>query len=139
MTIEINSLLQILGLRESEQELFARCLNRLFGETFILREYDREDYYFIQRHQEAIAGYLSLAQWDLVQDPLGQVFQAINRQESNRRNLKRLETELLLMFCICYLRYQSPEPDPPQGGAQYAAPLPAHLRARRPAAHPPES
>jgi hypothetical protein len=107
MSLDNSTLLHTLGLKESEQETFGRCLNRLLGETFILREYDREDYYFIQRHREVISAYLNLAQWDLVQDPLGQIFQAINRQESNRRNLKRLETELLLLFCICYLEQRS--------------------------------
>lgn len=107
MLFDSSTLLHELGIKESEQEVFAHCLNRLLGETFILREYDREDYYFIQRHREIISVYLNLIQWELVQDPLGQVFQAINRQESNRRNLKRLETELLLLFCICYLEQRS--------------------------------
>lgn len=103
MERDLEALFRQLGIRESEQETFARCLNRLLGETFIVREFDREDYYFIQRHREAIKTYLNAAQWDLLEDPLERAFQAINRQGRNRRNLKRLETELILMFAISYL------------------------------------
>ncbi len=95
------------ALPEDERRTLSRCLNLLLGHTFILRRSDRDEYYFIRRYQEAIQSYLDLADWDLLHDDLNQVFQAVNRHDTNRRNLTRLESELLLVLCVSYLEQQA--------------------------------
>ena len=95
------------NLPDDERRLLARCLNRLLGHTFLLRRFDRDEYYFVRKYQEAIRAYLDLADWDLVHDDLNQVFQAVNRHDANRRTFNRLESELLLVLCLSYLERQA--------------------------------
>ncbi len=96
-------LARALDLKDEERPLFARCVNRLLGETFLARQFDRDDYYTLRRWEVAVRAYLDLTDWELIHDPVGHVFQAVNRHDSNRRALKRLESELLLVCCLAYL------------------------------------
>ena len=98
---------RLTSLPDEERRMLARCLNRLFGHTFILRRFDRDEYYFVRKYQEGVRAYLDLADWDLLHDDLNQVFQAVNRHDTNRRNLTRLESELLLVLCLSYLEQQA--------------------------------
>jgi hypothetical protein len=101
------ALLRALDLRDEEHREFAACLNHLLAETFLLRRFDAERYAFARRHQEALAAVLNLADWELIHDPAGQFYQALNRSESNRRPLKRLESELVLILCLSYLEQRA--------------------------------
>lgn len=90
-------------LRDDERRQLGRCLNLLLERTFVLQRYDKDAYYFIRKYQAAIQDYLNLADWELRHDDLHQIFQAVNRHDANRRDLTRLESELLLVLCLIYL------------------------------------
>lgn len=62
------------SLNEQERQMLARCINRLLDETFILRQFERDEYYFVRRHQDALRAYLELADWELVHDDLNKSF-----------------------------------------------------------------
>src|SRR3954447_13417166 len=102
-----DDLARVLDVKAEDAPLFARCVNRLLGDTFVLREFDRDDYYFLRRYQEQVTAYLELAGWDLVHDPVGNVYGVVNRFGTNRRNLKRLESELLLVLALAYLEQRA--------------------------------
>lgn len=102
-----DALARVLGLPDTDRAAFAQAVNRLLADTFILRDYDRATYTLLRRYQEQATAVLDLLDWTLVHDGLGHIFQARNRHDANRRPLKRLESELLVLLCLTYLEQRS--------------------------------
>ncbi|MBP2019089.1 hypothetical protein J2Z79_002506 [Symbiobacterium terraclitae] len=93
---------QLLSQREREE--FARIVNRLLTTTFLVKgqEASRRDFYFVERNEPVIAGYLGLMGWSLVVDRTYGVVQAINRQGGSRLSLRMMESVLLLLLRLLY-------------------------------------
>lgn len=91
-------------LHQRERDEFARVLNRLLASTFIVRSQEdgRRDYYFAERHEQMLAGYLRLMQWDLVVDRTHGVAQVINQAGGTRLQLRLMESVLLLLLRLIY-------------------------------------
>lgn len=91
-------------LTQREREEFARILNRLLVTTFLVKmqEASRRDYYFVERNEAVIAGFLGLMGWDLIVDRSYGVVQAVNRQGGSRLSLRMMESILLLLLRLLY-------------------------------------
>lgn len=90
-------------LSSREKEDFARIVNHLLGATFLVRrEETRRDYYFVERHQAIVEGYLRLMDWELVLDKGYGVCQAVNRRGGTRLTMSLWDTVLLLVLRLLY-------------------------------------
>jgi hypothetical protein len=89
---------------QREREDFARILNRLLASTFLIKQQEeaRRDYYFVERHEAVLAGYLQLIRWELIVDRAYGVVQAVNRQGGTRLPLRLMESVLLLILRLIY-------------------------------------
>jgi hypothetical protein len=100
----VNWVQQYEQLNQTEREDFARIVNRLLTGTFLVKNHEgsRRDYYFVERNQEVIAGYLGLIRWELIVDRPYGVVQVINRQGGSRLPLRMMESILLLLLRLLY-------------------------------------
>lgn len=90
-------------LSQKERDEFRRVTGRLLAETFVVRRQDdRRDYYFIERNEQLLAGFLQIMGWELVVDRVSGVAQAINRQGGTRISLKLWDSLLLLVLRLLY-------------------------------------
>jgi len=91
-------------LSQREREEFARVVNRLLTATFLVKgqEASRRDFFFAERNESVLTGYLGLMGWDLVVDRAYGVVQAINRQGGSRLPLRMMESILLLLLRLLY-------------------------------------
>lgn len=91
-------------LSHREREDFARILNKLLAQTFLVKqqETNRKDYYFVERNEPIFAGYLKVIQWELVVDRGYGVVQAINRAGGTRLQMRLMESVLLLLLRLLY-------------------------------------
>lgn len=90
-------------LSQKEREELRRLLGRLLAETFVVRrQEDRRDFYFIERNQALVEGYLKVMGWDLVVDKVAGVTQAVNRQGGTRVSLRLWDSILLLVLRLLY-------------------------------------
>ncbi|MGE5674655.1 MAG: DUF4194 domain-containing protein [Mycobacterium leprae] len=87
-----------------EREDFTRILNRLLTSTFLLKQQEesRRDYYFVERYEPLLAGYLAPLGWNLVVDRGYGVVQVVNRQGGSRLQLKLMDSVLLLLLRLLY-------------------------------------
>jgi len=97
-------------LSDKELEQFKSVCNYLLSHTFVVRTKYRPDkgrvinpdYTFLSVHYEAVRGYLSLLDWDLLRDDWGGYFYLLNTDEANRRNLNKTTTAILLALRMFY-------------------------------------
>lgn len=92
------------ALTAGQREDFRRIVNKLLAQTYITKrkEDQRRDYYFIERHESMIRGYLGMSGWDLIGDKGLGVYQAVNRDGFNRLQLRLQESIILLLVRLCY-------------------------------------
>lgn len=95
---------QYAQLTQREQEDFARIINRLQNGTFLVKQQEgsRRDYYFVERNETLLAGYLRLMRWELVVDRAYGVVQVLNRTGGTRLQLRMMESVLLLLLRLIY-------------------------------------
>ena len=98
------------GATAKELEQFKSVCNQLLSRTYVVRTLYRPgkgrvnnpDYTFLSLHYEAVQEYLSLLDWDLRKDDLNGYFYVINTDETNRCNLNKKETAMLLALRMIY-------------------------------------
>lgn len=91
-------------LNQRERDDFARIVNRLLTSTFLVKQQEdsRRDYYFVERNEAVLAGYLKLIRWELVVDRTYGLAQVLNRQGGTRLQLRLMESVLLLILRLIY-------------------------------------
>lgn len=91
-------------LNQREREDFARIINRLLSSTFLVKHQEeaRRDYYFAERNEAMLTGYLKLMHWDLIVDRAYGVVQAVNRNSGTRLPLRLMDSVLLLLLRLIY-------------------------------------
>lgn len=94
---------RLLQFSARERDEFARIVNRLLSTTFVVKrsEDGKRDYYFIERHEELIREYLSLAGWELLSDRTLGVY-GVSNAHFNRQRLTLDESILLLLLRLSY-------------------------------------
>lgn len=92
------------GMLQRDKDEFTRISNRLLSQCFICKknETTRADYYFIMKHKDKFAEYLSVLGYRLeISEEYG-VVQLVNAQNYNRYNMKLFESIILLILRILY-------------------------------------
>jgi len=91
-------------LSPTEQEEFARVVNRLLACTFITRKSEdgRRDYYFIERHEDLLRAYLKPGGWNLEGNRAYGVYRVYSTFNYNRLRLKLEESIIILILRLCY-------------------------------------
>jgi len=86
------------GLPEKARREAPRVVNRLLGQTFLHQdvEADKDDYYFVHRHQPAVAAALALAGFKLSHDEYHRIFQVVSEHGYCRARY-RLDESLMLV------------------------------------------
>lgn len=95
---------------QKELEQFKAVCNQLLSRTYVVRtlykpgegRVNNPDYVFLSTHYEAIRDYLALLDWDLRKDDLKGYFYVLNTDETNRCNLNKKETAILLALRMIY-------------------------------------
>lgn len=92
------------GMLQRDKDEFARICNRLLNNCFLCKrsETTRADFYFIQKHKEKFAKYLSVLGYRLEINEEYGVVQLTNPHNYNRYNMKLFESILLLILRILY-------------------------------------
>lgn len=100
----MEELLRIKDYSPKEREDFARVINKLLAQNFIVRdiEEDKKDYYFIYQHEKEVKAFLNLAGWELNHFSHHRIYQASSRLEGNKLRLNLVESLLLLLFRTIY-------------------------------------
>lgn len=91
-------------LNQRERDDFARIVNRLLASTFLTKQQEasRRDYYFVERNEALIAGYLKVIGWELIVDRSYGLVQASGLQAGNRLQLRLIDSVLLLLLRLIY-------------------------------------
>ena len=98
------------NLSDRELEQFKSICNYLLSHTFVVRTLYKQDrgrvsnpdYTFLAVHYEAFRDYLSLLDWDLRKDDFNGYFYVLNTDETNRRDLNKTATAILLALRMLY-------------------------------------
>lgn len=101
-----------LQLTRADQDAFAKAINELLLNSFIVRdEFDRREktikinptYRFIERYYDLINAYLSFADWRVDKDLILGVFSLVNEYNHNRL---RFDREVSLVLFVLRLIYE---------------------------------
>lgn len=86
------------------KESFKKVCNKLLSVCFICKkkEETKGDYYFIESNLEALNEYLSLLDYEIELNKTIGVVQLVNKNNSNKVNLKLIDSILLLILRILY-------------------------------------
>ena len=89
---------------QRDKDEFTRICNRLLSQCFICKknETTRGDYYFILKHKEKFAEFLSVLGYRLEINEEYGVIQLVNSQNYNRYHMKLFESIILLIIRILY-------------------------------------
>lgn len=95
---------------QKELDNFKGVCNQLLSHTYVVRtlykpgegRVNNPDYVFLSTHFEVIREYLALLDWELRKDPLNGYFYVLNTDETNRCNLNKKETAILLAIRMIY-------------------------------------
>ena len=92
------------GMLQRDKDEFTRICNRLLSQCFICKknETTRGDYYFILKHKEKFAEFLSVLGYRLEINEEYGVIQLVNSQNYNRYHMKLFESIILLIIRILY-------------------------------------
>jgi hypothetical protein len=96
--MDADSFLAAAGLPNKAHSDFPRVANRLLGQSFVYQdvEADKEDYYYIHRHQPAFEAALALAGFQLRHDDYHRIFQVISQYGYARAHY-RLDESLMIV------------------------------------------
>ena len=92
------------GMLQRDKDEFTKISNRLLSQCFVCKknEITRADYYFIMKHKDKFAEYLSVLGYRLEINEEYGVVQLVKAQNYNRYNMKLFESIILLILRILY-------------------------------------
>ncbi|HLF28001.1 MAG TPA: DUF4194 domain-containing protein [Anaerolineae bacterium] len=98
MSLDTDSLLESAGLTEKAGRDVPRVMNRLLGQTFLYQDADadKDDYYFVHRHQPVFEALLRLVGFSLLHDDYHRIFQVVS-DFSYCRARYRLDESLMIV------------------------------------------
>lgn len=91
-------------LTDRDRENFARCVNALLGQSFLLRasEKTKRDYYFVDQHAELFRNFFSSIGWDFMLDRANGVCHVRSTSAEHRINLTAVQTLVVLILRLLY-------------------------------------
>jgi hypothetical protein len=104
MTLESDTLLAPAALPDKAKRDMPRIINRLLGQTFLYQdiEGDKDDYYFVHRHQDVIEALLHLAGFSLKHDDYHRIFQVVSDFSYCRAHYRLDETLMIVVLRKLY-------------------------------------
>jgi len=98
MSLDTDSLLESAGLTEKAGRDVPRVMNRLLGQTFLYQDTDadKDDYYFVHRHQPVFEALLRLIGFSLLHDDYHRIFQVVSNFSYCRARY-RLDESLMIV------------------------------------------
>jgi hypothetical protein len=99
-----DALLETTGLPEKARRDIPRVMNRLLGQTFLYQdsETDKDDYYFVHRHQSVFTTLLSLAGFTLLHDDYHRIFQVVSDFSYCHQRFKLDESLMMVVLRKLY-------------------------------------
>lgn len=85
---------------EGERNSFAKVINRLLGETFLVKskEEDNNDYFFAAENKEMITSFFTLIDYEFVLDYANGLAYIKTTENRNRVRLNKLDTAVLFVL-----------------------------------------
>lgn len=104
MSLDTDSLLESAGLPEKAARDVPRVMNRLLGQTFLYQDTDadKDDYYFVHRHQPVFEALLRLAGFSLLHDDYHRIFQVVSDFSYCRARYRLDETLMIVVLRKLY-------------------------------------
>jgi hypothetical protein len=88
----------------TQKEQFSEAANKLLSNSFVMssRQQDKNDYYFISRHQHLFEAYFKMSGWELIIDRNLNIAQLINSYSKNRYRFTLIESIVLVTIRLIY-------------------------------------
>lgn len=104
MTFDSDSILESTTLPEKAQRDIPRVMNRLLGQTFLYQdnETDKDDYYFVHRHQSVVTTLFSVSGFTLLHDEYHRIFQVVSDFGYCRQRYKLDESLMIVVLRKLY-------------------------------------
>jgi len=98
------TIIDTLDLPERAKHDLPRVVNRLLGETFLYQDVDgdKDDYYFVHRHQAVVEQVLNAAGFELLHDDFHRIFQAASLFGYCRARYKLDESLMIVVLRKLY-------------------------------------
>ncbi|HJW84103.1 MAG TPA: DUF4194 domain-containing protein [Anaerolineae bacterium] len=104
MSLDTDSFLESAGLTEKAGRDVPRVMNRLLGQTFLYQDADadKDDYYFVHRHQPVFEALLRLVGFSLLHDDYHRIFQVVSDFSYCRARYRLDETLMIVVLRKLY-------------------------------------
>lgn len=104
MSLNLDPLLSASGLSEKARRDVPRVINRLLGQTFLYQdvESDKDDYYFVHRHQRVFEDLLRISGFSLLHDDYHRIFQVVSDYSYSRARYRLDHTLMILVLRKLY-------------------------------------
>lgn len=104
MSFNTDTILTATALPEKACRDLPRVMNRLMGQTFLYQdtETDKEDYYFVQRHQMVVTALLGVSGFTLLHDDYHRIFQVVSDFSYCHQRFKLDESLMIVVLRKLY-------------------------------------
>ena len=87
---------------EGNRDRFSKAINRLLGETYLVREKDEDeqDFFFLAEHKEMVQCYFSIIDYDFEVDFTNGLAYIKTTENRNRVRLNKLDTAVLFVLRV---------------------------------------
>jgi hypothetical protein len=104
MSFTAQTILEAAALPERVGRDLPRVMNRLLGQTFLYQDIDtdKDDYYFVQRHQAVVAAVLAVCGFKLLHDDYHRIFQVVSEFSYCHQRFKLDESLMIVALRKLY-------------------------------------
>ena len=95
---------EYLMLKDSEKTIFSRIVNKLLGESFLVKEKqeDRDDFYFVCGNLSLFVYYFAIIDYEVVHDKYNEVCYIKKQEIKYRERLTKFDTVIILILRKLY-------------------------------------
>lgn len=91
-------------LKDSEKAIFSKIVNKLLGETFLVKEKqeDRDDFYFLCENLAIFVNYFAIIDYEVIHDKYNNVCYIKKQENRYREKLTKFDTVIILILRKLY-------------------------------------
>ena len=95
---------EYLMLKDSEKAIFSKIINKLLGESFLVKEKqeDRGDFFFVCENLALFVHYFSIIDYEVVYDKYNEVCYIKKQENKYREKLSKFDTVIILILRKLY-------------------------------------